>query len=103
MRCGCSRSHRASRLTLAWIVRGKEMPRGLERIDCPFGVIWGTPHLLLPRRQGPRWLRYVRGAELIELPRLGHVPMSDDPGAVAARVMEVTAALARPRPRQSAA
>ena len=59
---------------------GQEMPRGLEQIDCPFGVIWGSRDLLLPRRQAPRWVRYVRGAELFELPRLGHLPMSDDPG-----------------------
>ena len=30
-------------LTLAWIARGKEMPRGLERIDCPFGGDLGDP------------------------------------------------------------
>jgi pimeloyl-ACP methyl ester carboxylesterase len=76
--------------TLAWIAEG-HMPVGLERIDCPFRVIWGTRDLLLPRRQGPRWTRYVRGAELVELPRLGHVPMGDDPPKTAAAVLEVTA------------
>ena len=77
--------------TLAWVAQG-HMPRGLEQIDCPVRVIWGTRDLLLPRRQGPRWVRHVPGAELLELPRLGHVPMGDDPGRVASTVLDLTAA-----------
>lgn len=67
------------------------MPAGLEAIDCPVRVIWGTRDLLLPRRQGPRWARIVPGAELVELRGLGHVPMGDDPPLAAAKILEVTA------------
>jgi pimeloyl-ACP methyl ester carboxylesterase len=78
--------------TLDWIRDGMEMPRGLDRIRCPVRIAWGTRDLLLPRRQGPRWTRHVQGAELVDLPGLGHVPMSDDPELVARTVLEVTAA-----------
>ncbi len=84
--------------TLDWIVDGQEMPRGLAEIDCPFRVLWGTRDMLLPLRQGPRWARHVPGAELVELPGLGHAPMGDDPAAVAAKVLELTSA-----PRRHAA
>ena len=72
-------------------------PRGLETIGVPVRVIWGTRDLLLPRRQGPRWARIVPGAELVELPRLGHVPMGDDPPLAATKILEVTAGASSPR------
>jgi pimeloyl-ACP methyl ester carboxylesterase len=75
--------------TLTWTAAGHR-PAGLERIGVPFRVAWGERDLVLPPRQGPRWARLVPGAELVELPRLGHVPMSDDPGLVARTVLEVT-------------
>lgn len=65
-------------------------PIGLERIDVPFRVAWGSRDLLLPPRQAQRWERLVPGAELVELRGLGHVPMSDDPATVARTVLEVT-------------
>lgn len=76
--------------TLAWMAEG-HMPRGLSEIDRPFRVIWGTRDLLLPKRQAPRWVRHVPNAELVELPRLGHVPMGDDPAKTASVVLELTA------------
>ena len=76
--------------TLRWVAEGHQ-PTGLDRIECPFRVVWGTRDLLLPRRQGPRWERLVPGAELVDLPRLGHTPMSDDPELCAAKILEVTA------------
>jgi pimeloyl-ACP methyl ester carboxylesterase len=33
------------------------------------------------------------GAELIRLRRVGHIPMSDDPGGVAKLILEVTTAV----------
>jgi pimeloyl-ACP methyl ester carboxylesterase len=77
--------------TLDWIESGKEMPRGLHEIDCPFRVVWGTRDLLLLPRQAPRWIDHVKGAELAMLPGAGHVPMGDDPGQTAAKILEVTA------------
>jgi pimeloyl-ACP methyl ester carboxylesterase len=68
--------------TRAWIARNHAMPEGLDRISCPFLVMWGSWDFLIPVRQATRWQRLVRGAELRVLPRLGHVPMADDPDLV---------------------
>lgn len=76
--------------TLSWMGEGNR-PQGLDRITCPFGVIWGTRDRVVHRRQGTRWEQQVATAELVELPRLGHVPMSDDPKVVAKQILAVTA------------
>ena len=78
--------------TLNWIAGGGRTATGLERIDCPFRVLWGSRDTLLLPRQGPRWARRVAGAELRVLPGLGHVPMSDDPELVAREILAVTGA-----------
>jgi pimeloyl-ACP methyl ester carboxylesterase len=88
--------------TLDWLERGKEMPGGLHDIDCPFRVVWGTRDFLLPPRQAPRWAQHVRGAEVLMLPGLGHVPMGDDPALTAEKILEVTAP-ARAKEPQAAA
>ncbi len=77
--------------TLSWLREGHQ-PEGLDRIACPFTVLWGTKDRVLPRRQGVRWTEKVRSAELVELSRLGHVPMSDDPGGLAKAILAVTGA-----------
>jgi len=88
--------------TLDWIESGREMPRGLHQIDCPFRVVWGTRDLLLPARQAPRWAAHVRGAEVVRLAGLGHVPMGDDPVATAAEILEVTASAGAREPQAAA-
>ena len=88
--------------TLDWIESGREMPRGLHQIDCPFRVVWGTRDLLLPARQAPRWAAHVRGAEVVRLAGLGHVPMGDDPVATATEILEVTASAAAREPQAAA-
>ena len=90
------------RRTLDWIETGKEMPRGLHSIDCPFRVVWGTRDLLLPVRQAPRWARHVRGAEVVRLPGAGHVPMGDYPEETAAKILEVTAPTGAREPQAAA-
>ena len=81
--------------TLDWVDRGREIAQGVEQIDCPFLVVWGSWDFLLPIRQGRRWARLVPGAELRELPRLGHAPMADDPELVATAILDFTARHAR--------
>ena len=91
--------------TKDWIVRNRAMPEGLEQIDCPFLVMWGTWDFLLPFRQARRWARIVPGAELRELPTLGHVPMADDPAVTSEAILDFAErAGARPRrgPRAAA-
>jgi pimeloyl-ACP methyl ester carboxylesterase len=89
--------------TLDWIERNRAMPVGLERIDCPFLVAWGTWDLLLPARQAKRWERLVPGAELRLLPRLGHVPMADEPDTVAELIEDFVDRATRSRERRAAA
>jgi pimeloyl-ACP methyl ester carboxylesterase len=81
--------------TLGWIERTRPMPEELPSIRCAFRAVWGTWDFLLPPRQGPRWTRLVPGADLRLLTRLGHVPMSDDPDAVAREVLDLTARASR--------
>jgi pimeloyl-ACP methyl ester carboxylesterase len=64
--------------------------QGLEEIDCPVLIAWGTRDLLLPVRQAPRFARRIPGAQLVELPHLGHVPMADDPELIARTVLGFT-------------
>jgi pimeloyl-ACP methyl ester carboxylesterase len=85
--------------TLDWIERNHAQPRGLTEIDCPFLVVWGTWDVLLFPRMAKRWVKLVPGAELELLPRLGHVPMADDPDRTAEVIEEFVARAAR-RPRE---
>ena len=78
------------RATLDWVARERAQPAGLDRIRCPFRVVWGTWDALLPLRQAARWERLIPGAELVELPRLGHVPMADDPESAAQAILDFT-------------
>ena len=90
--------------TFDWIVRNKAQPRGLDAIDCPFLVAWGTWDFLLFPRMAKRWVDLVPGAELELLPRLGHVPMADDPERTAEVIEEFAARAARQsRGRRAAA
>ena len=87
--------------TMDWI-EGGQMPRGLHSIDCPARIIWGTRDLLLPARQAPRWAQHVKGAEVVRLPGLGHVPMGDDAALTAAKILEVTAPIGAREPQAAA-
>jgi pimeloyl-ACP methyl ester carboxylesterase len=58
-------------------------PRGLDSIDVPVLILWGTRDLILIPRQGRRFERLIPGCELRYLKGLGHTPMSDDPQLLA--------------------
>ncbi|MFE4451150.1 alpha/beta fold hydrolase [Streptomyces sp. NPDC056796] len=58
--------------------------------DMPVTIAWGTEDRLLPRRQGVRAKRLIPGARLVRLPGCGHVPMSDDPAAVARVILDTS-------------
>jgi pimeloyl-ACP methyl ester carboxylesterase len=59
-----------------------DVPTGLERITCPVLLLQGTADPLVPM-QSPRFLAFVRHAQMQWLPGLSHVPISDDPRLVA--------------------
>jgi pimeloyl-ACP methyl ester carboxylesterase len=87
--------------TMEWIESG-QMPLDLHSIDCPVRIVWGTRDMLLPVRQAPRWAKHVKGAEVVQLPGLGHVPMGDDPVATAGKILEVTAPIGAREPQAAA-
>jgi pimeloyl-ACP methyl ester carboxylesterase len=72
-----------------------DRPRDLGSIECPVRIAWGSRDTLLFPRQADRFVREIPGAELVRLPGLGHVPMGDDPEAVANAIVEFTARHAR--------
>jgi pimeloyl-ACP methyl ester carboxylesterase len=62
--------------------------------DYPVRLVWGDRDLVLPFRGfGAAMLERLPGAELIRLHDVGHVPMTDDPVAVAKLILEVTSAV----------
>ncbi len=72
-----------------------DRPRHLGSIDCPVRIVWGSRDTLLLPRQADRFVRAIPNAELVRLPGLGHVPMVDDPDAVADSILQFTARHAR--------
>lgn len=60
----------------------------------PVTIGWGDRDRILLPRQGVRAKRVLPGARLVRLRGCGHVPMNDDPAAVA-RVVQDTLATAR--------
>ncbi|GAA3490762.1 MULTISPECIES: alpha/beta fold hydrolase [Streptomyces] len=58
--------------------------------EVPVTVAWGTKDRLLVRRQGVRAKGVMPGARLVRLPGCGHVPMNDDPAAVARVVLDTS-------------
>jgi pimeloyl-ACP methyl ester carboxylesterase len=67
-------------------------PKSLEGITVPVVLVWGTRDRILPARRYSQRLRaMLPGAEWVELPGLGHVPMSDDPEAIARAISDSVA------------
>jgi pimeloyl-ACP methyl ester carboxylesterase len=61
-------------------------PGRLDRITCPVLFLQGTADPLVSM-QSPRFLAFVRHAQLRWLPGLSHVPISDDPQLVASLML----------------
>jgi pimeloyl-ACP methyl ester carboxylesterase len=63
----------------------------LDVSDIPVRIAWGECDRVIPfERYGRPFVERIRGAELITLPALGHVPVYDDPDLVAATILSVT-------------
>jgi pimeloyl-ACP methyl ester carboxylesterase len=56
----------------------------------PVSIAWGSKDRLLLPRQGVRAKRVIPGARLVRLPACGHVPMNDDPAAVARVILDTS-------------
>ena len=67
------------------------VPTWLSEIRVPVRVAYGTLDLMLGVFTAPRFAAAIRGAELVPLPAVGHVPMLDDPELVARTILDFTA------------
>jgi pimeloyl-ACP methyl ester carboxylesterase len=60
-------------------------------LPCPVRLVWGSHDRLLPMNgYSERWRRVLPGAEWVVLDDTGHLPMYDDPGAVAEAIIDLT-------------
>jgi pimeloyl-ACP methyl ester carboxylesterase len=76
--------------TLRWTVAAQPAV-GLHEVGVPGRICFGTRDAMLGAFTAPRFAAAVPGADLLPLRGCGHVPMSDDPAAVAAAILAVTA------------
>jgi pimeloyl-ACP methyl ester carboxylesterase len=70
-------------------------PKGLNEIDVPVRILWGTRDVLLLPRQGRRFERLIPDCELRYLKGLGHTPMSDEPDLLAEEIAGFAATKSR--------
>jgi pimeloyl-ACP methyl ester carboxylesterase len=67
----------------------------LDPLPCPVTLAWAADDAILPLAVNGAVARArLPQARFVVLPGVGHVPMIDDPGAVARVILETTAALA---------
>ncbi|HEY9417310.1 MAG TPA: alpha/beta fold hydrolase [Pseudonocardia sp.] len=66
----------------------------LDIAQCPVRIAWAEHDRVISfRRFGRPMQDKIRGGEFIMLPKVGHVPMYDDPRLVARTILEVTRAV----------
>jgi pimeloyl-ACP methyl ester carboxylesterase len=75
-----------------------DSPTGLDRLTCPTLFLQGTADPLIAQ-QALRYPAFIAHAQLRWLPGLNHVPISDDPAAVAEHMLTF---LHRPGPAATA-
>jgi pimeloyl-ACP methyl ester carboxylesterase len=67
-------------------------PRDFEGVDCPVLLAWAGKDRTLPlKRYSQRFREMLPEAEFELLPKVGHVPMSDDPDLVARTILDFVA------------
>jgi pimeloyl-ACP methyl ester carboxylesterase len=71
---------------------GEAALRELDKIDVPVLITWGDKDRILPIDvHSPRLREEIRGLEFRVTPGLGHTPMWDDPGLIAATIGDFAA------------
>lgn len=72
----------------------------IPNTTIPIRIAWGQYDRIVPfERFGRPMLAQIPSAEHVTLPGVGHVPMHDDPHAVAKTILEVTQRARKPAPR----
>jgi pimeloyl-ACP methyl ester carboxylesterase len=85
--------------TVARAARGYHVDcAALGACDLPITIGWGDRDRIFGVHQAERARARLPGARVQTLPGCGHVPMSDDPDAVATLILQTTGALPRPEP-----
>jgi pimeloyl-ACP methyl ester carboxylesterase len=75
-------------------------PCAFDDLPCPIRVVWGADDRLLPLDgYSERWKRCLAGADWVVVDGVGHVPMYDDPDAIAESILEWTALRVTEPPR----
>ena len=73
--------------------------RDLHLIDCPVRLAFPEKDRIVPKRfYGRRLIDALPDADVVDLPDVGHVPMSDDPELVARTILDFTARVEGGRP-----
>jgi pimeloyl-ACP methyl ester carboxylesterase len=75
-----------------------ELSDKLKTIDVPTLVIWGGKDPAIPVAFAYRLAQDIRGARLLVIPDVGHVPHEERPAATAGAILEFVTALATPSP-----
>ena len=82
----------------ATIRSGDALLRDLDTIKCPVRVVWGDKDRILPlAKHGPRFRDEIRGVDFRVIHGIGHTPMWDDPGLIAAQIADFATAHAAER------
>jgi pimeloyl-ACP methyl ester carboxylesterase len=62
-----------------------------DELPCPVRLAWSEHDRTIPfRRYGRPMLDALPGAEFVELPGVGHVPMIDDAALVSRTILQAT-------------
>jgi len=67
--------------------------RYLHRVKTPTLIIWGAHDGVVSAAHAQAYLRGVAGAELVVLPRCGHLPLVEQPEACVHAVLHYLARL----------
>jgi pimeloyl-ACP methyl ester carboxylesterase len=69
-----------------------------RRVPCPVTIAWGDRDRLLPAAGARRALRRIPHARQVSLLGCGHIPMADNPRAVAAEIRQTCRTAGEPLP-----
>jgi pimeloyl-ACP methyl ester carboxylesterase len=61
-----------------WPIPDKGLKKRIHRIQQPTLIIWGTSDKLIPPAYGEAFLKAIHGAQLVTLPKSGHMPMLEE-------------------------
>lgn len=65
-----------------------EIEPDFDKVRCPVRLLWGRDDPWIPLARGQALAEAMGGAELTELPGLGHLPQLEDPARVAEAIGE---------------